>query len=82
MFSVDITARNTLNALSGGYRQAVRPDGRTTGEPDANLGRTIGQTLETLTFGIEQGRTVEELPDGYGKALNAQGVPYFSALKR
>lgn len=74
--------RATLNAMSGGYRMPVGADGRSRGEPEANVSATLMAALEVLTHEVEQGHTADALPAGFGGTVNAQGTPYFSALRR
>jgi hypothetical protein len=76
------TCKHTLNALAGGYRVAVGPDGRAKGEPEKNVSATLMQALEVLTHEVEHGHTADTLPDGFGSTHNAHGQPYFSALRR
>lgn len=76
------TCKHTLNALAGGYRVAVGPDGRSRGEPEKNVSATLMQALEVLTHEVEHGHTADTLPDGFGSTHNAHGQPYFSALRR
>jgi hypothetical protein len=76
------TCKHTLNALAGGYRVAVGPDGRAKGEPEKNVSATLMQALEVLTHEVEHGHTADILPDGFGSTQNAHGQPYFSALRR
>jgi len=79
---VSARCRHVLNALAGGYRVAVGADGKPKGEPERNLACSVGIALEVLTSAVEKGHTDMSLPQGFGSARNAQGVEYFSALKR
>lgn len=79
---VSAQCTRTLNALAGGYRYAVGPDGKPRGEPESNISRTLGVALEVLTVEVNKGHTDSALPDGFGSTLNAHGVGYFSALRR
>lgn len=76
------SCKHTLNALAGGYRVAVGPDGRARGEPEKNVSATLMTALEVLTHEVEHGHTADTLPDGFGSTHNAHGQPYFSALRR
>lgn len=80
LLQVDRTARRLLSALSSGYRYRIQSNGRPTGEPEAGVSRTLCIALECLTMAVEQGKATSQLPPDFGSALNANGVPYMSAL--
>ena len=82
LLQVSASCTRTLNALAGGYRMQVGPDGRARGEPEKNVSATLAIALEVLTSEVEKGHTARALPEGFGSSMNAQGVPYFSALRR
>ena len=82
MLLVDANARATLAALTSTYKMQVNSEGRAQGEPVKNVSRTLCEALECLTFGVEQGKSASTLPEGFGASRNAQGVGYFSALRR
>lgn len=82
MMLVDTNAKATLSALASTYKMPVNSEGRAQGDPVKNVSRTLCEALECLTFGVEQGKSASVLPDGFGSSRNAQGVGYFSALRR
>ena len=82
LLRVDSTCKVTLRALASGYRQAVGSNGRTGGEPEKNVSRTLMEALETMAHAITAGAALGELPSGFGSSMNAQGQGYLSAVRR
>jgi hypothetical protein len=79
MLRVDTRARNTIQALSGGYAYPIGKGAKQGGEPEYGIYRFIGEALEALTSGVVSAHT-EALPEGARTALNPQGQRYISTL--
>jgi len=82
LFMVADSCKGIMNALASGYRMSIQRDGRPGGEPEKNLSRTLMTALECMVQPIVAGHLGNTLPEGFGAARNAQGTPYFSALRR
>ena len=82
LLRVDYRAKATLMAMASGYRMPIQRDGRTGGEPERNVSRTLMEALECCCKSVMAGSLGNQLPDGFGHTRNTQGTPYLSALKR
>ena len=82
LLRVDKSCKGVMNALASGYRMTLQRDGRPGGEPERNLSRTLIEGLEVVVQAVLSGRTGDVLPEGFGSTRNANGVPYFSTLRR
>lgn len=80
LFTVSPGAWQTINALSGGYCVAMRPDGRVSDQPIQNHYRTLAEAVESLTSFAMQGISqFTEIP-GARYATSADGRRYISSL--
>jgi len=81
MLRVDSRARNTLQALAGGYQYPINRGARQGGEPEAGQYRFVAEALETLTSGIVSAHN-DALPEGVNMATNPTGSSYMTSLPR
>lgn len=82
LFRVDSNCSAVKKALAGGYRFKLKSDGRSSGDPEQNVSKTLMESIEVFAQAVISGRVVESLPPGFGTTTNAQGRPFLSALRR
>lgn len=81
-FLVDRQAKNTLNALCGGYSYPTKNAAQVGAHPQAGHGKLIGEALEILTAQLQVAHSISTLPDGLHMRTNAQGMSYPSTLAK
>jgi len=77
---VDSNARQTLNALAGGYCYPVSKTGQLAAEPERGAHRTLLEGLESAVFVLTSRQNT--LPDDLASARNPYGAQYFTSLPR
>jgi len=77
---VDSNARQTLNALAGGYCYPVSKTGQLAAEPERGAHRTLLEGLESAVFVLTSREN--SLPDDLHRGTNPYGTAYFTTLPR
>lgn len=79
LLQVDANARHTMQAMACGYHWSVRVGGERAADPERGPARTLIESLECLTYGMNK---QDNAPQLHTNAHNASGTAYMSALSR